>query len=404
MIGMLKQSQVRTNRAAFSEALMSRHPANCVGWLATMPTGRPSTRPKPDDDVHRISGLDLEELVVVEDAGDHLVHVVRLVRRVRDQRVELEVLVGEVVLDGALRRRHRVARRVGVVVGRQIAQQIPDVVERVLFTGGDVVRGAGLGHVRVRAAQLLHRDVLTGDGLDHVRPGDEHLAGLVDHHDEVGQRGGVDMPARGRAHDQRDLRDDARGEDVAVEDLAVQAQRDHALLDARARTVVDADQRAAGLDREILNLDDLLAVDLAEAAAEHGDVLAEDAHVAAVDGAVTGHHAVAERAFLLQAEVGAAVPGQRVQLDERTLVQQRVDALARGQLALGVHLLDRRLTDRVLGLLFAPAQIGELARGGVDVDGVLGGGFRSVLGVLGAARHDRKCYRQTPPRTVPGPV
>ncbi|CAM5381062.1 hypothetical protein SVIOM342S_06714 [Streptomyces violaceorubidus] len=26
---------------------MSRQPANCIGWLATMPTGRPSTRPKP---------------------------------------------------------------------------------------------------------------------------------------------------------------------------------------------------------------------------------------------------------------------------------------------------------------------------------------------------------------------
>lgn len=47
MIGMLKQSQVRTKRAAFSEALMSRQPANCVGWLATIPTGRPSMRPNP---------------------------------------------------------------------------------------------------------------------------------------------------------------------------------------------------------------------------------------------------------------------------------------------------------------------------------------------------------------------
>ena len=56
---------------------------------------------EPDDDVLRVTGLDLEELVVVEDAGDDLVHVVGLVRRVRDQRVQLEVLVGEVVLDGA---------------------------------------------------------------------------------------------------------------------------------------------------------------------------------------------------------------------------------------------------------------------------------------------------------------
>ena len=44
---MLNASQVRTNRAAFSEASMSRQPANWVGWLATTPTDRPSTRPKP---------------------------------------------------------------------------------------------------------------------------------------------------------------------------------------------------------------------------------------------------------------------------------------------------------------------------------------------------------------------
>ena len=302
-----------------------------------------------------------------------LVHVVRLVRRIRDQRVQLEVLVGEVVLDRALRHRRGVARRVGVVVARQVGQQFADVVERVLLAGGDVVRRARLRHVGVRAAEFLHRDVLTGDGLDHVGAGDEHLAGLVDHDDEVGQRGGVHVAARGGAHDQRDLRDDARGQDVVAEDPAVEAQRDDALLDARARAVVDADQRAAGLDRELLHLDDLLAVDLAEAAAEHRGVLAEDAHLAAVDGAVAGHHAVAERPLVRQAEVGAAVPGQRVQLDERTLVEQREDALAGGQLALGVGLLDRCLADRVQGLFAALAQIGQLARGRVDIDLVLWG-------------------------------
>ena len=321
-------------------------------------------------------------------------HVVGLVRRVRNQRVELEVFLVEVLLDAAVGRRRRIPRRIGVVVARQVAQQVADVVEGVLLTGGDVVRQTRLGHVGVRAAELLHRHLLAGDRLDDVRPGDEHLAGLVDHDDEVGQRGGVDMAARGRAHDQRDLRDDAGGPDVVVEDVAVQAERDDTLLDARARAVVDADERAAGLDGQLLDLDDLLAVHLAKAAAEHGGVLAEDADVAAVDGAVAGDHAVAQRAVLGQPEVHAAVLGQRVELDERVLVEQRQDALAGGQLALGVDLLDGLLTDRVQRLLVPPAQIGQLPRCGVNVGLVLGGWLgRVVRGVLGAARHGARCYR-----------
>ena len=92
--GTLKASQVRTNRAAFSLASMSRVPANCIGWLATTPTERPSTRPKPTRMLGAHSGLHLEELAVVDDGLDDVVHVVGLVGAVRDDRVEREVLVG----------------------------------------------------------------------------------------------------------------------------------------------------------------------------------------------------------------------------------------------------------------------------------------------------------------------
>ena len=44
---MLKASQVRTNRAAFSEESMSSTPASTAGWLPTTPTTRPSMRAKP---------------------------------------------------------------------------------------------------------------------------------------------------------------------------------------------------------------------------------------------------------------------------------------------------------------------------------------------------------------------
>ena len=45
--GMLNASQKRTNRAAFTDALMSRVPASTDGWLATMPIDRPSSRANP---------------------------------------------------------------------------------------------------------------------------------------------------------------------------------------------------------------------------------------------------------------------------------------------------------------------------------------------------------------------
>ncbi len=42
MIGRLNASQNATKRAAFWEAGMSSVPASTIGWLARIPTGRPS--------------------------------------------------------------------------------------------------------------------------------------------------------------------------------------------------------------------------------------------------------------------------------------------------------------------------------------------------------------------------
>ncbi len=291
-----------------------------------------------------------------------MVHVVRLVRRVRHQGVEFEVLVG----DGQVRLLGE-GRRVGEVVGGQVREQALDVLDRLLLVRRQVVRVAGLGVVGARAAQLLHADVLAGDGLDHVGAGDEHVRGLIGHHHEVGDRGGVDRAARAGAHDQRDLRDHPGGVHIAAEDLAVQAERDDALLDPGAAGVVDADDRAAGLQREVHDLDDLLAEDLAERAAEDREVLREHRDLTAVHGAVAGDHAVAVRPVLLLAEVDRAVPGELVELDEGVLVQQLHDALAGRQLALGVLLLDRLGGAGVHRLVDPAPEVGELAGGGVRV-------------------------------------
>ena len=140
-----------------------------------------------------------------------------------------------------------------------------------------------------------------------------------------------------------DLRDHAGALDVADEDVAVGAERDDALLDAGAAGVVDADHGAADLGRQIHDLDHLLGHHLAERAAEDGEVLGEDAHAAALDRAVAGDDGVAPGPVLLHPELVRAVADERVELLEGAGVEQLLDPLAGGVLALGVLLLDRGL-------------------------------------------------------------
>ena len=234
--------------------------------------------------------------------------------------------------------------------------------------------------MRVRTAQFLEGDILTRHRLDDIRAGDEHVRGLVDHDDEVCDGGGVDGSSGARAHDERDLRDDARGLHIAVEDLAVQAQGYDALLDPRTSRVVDADDRAASLEREVHDLDDLLAEDLSQGSAKHGEVLCEDAHGSPVDGAVAGDHAVAVGALGIETEVVRTVTCERVDLLEGTLVEECLDPLHRGELALGVLLVHGGLTaaSRVRAAL---EEFLGLVRGGVRHAGC--GGSRHARTLAG---------------------
>ncbi len=141
------------------------------------------------------------------------------------------------------------------------------------------------------------------------------------------------------------------GEHVALEHLAVAAERGDALLDAGAAGVEQADDRRARLQRHVLDLDDLLGVRLGERAAEHGEVLGEGKHRAAVDRAPAGDHAVARDFGPLHAEFGRAVLDEHVELLERALVHEEFEALAGGQFAALVLGLDARLAAAFTGAL-----------------------------------------------------
>ena len=153
------------------------------------------------------------------------------------------------------------------------------------------------------------------DGLHHIRAGDEHVGAVLHHEDEVGHGRGVDGPAGAWAEDDRNLRHDARGAHVAVEDASVTREADHALLDARAGAVVQADQRCADLQRQVHQLVDLLGEHFAERAAEDGEVLGEHEHLAAVDGAPARDHTVGVRT-LLEARCLGTVASKEVEFVE----------------------------------------------------------------------------------------
>ena len=73
---------------------------------------------------------------------------------------------------------------------------------------------------------------------------------------------------------------------------------------------------------------------LAERAAEDREVLREHAHLAAVDRAEAGDHAVGVRAGVLEPHAVRLVAREHVELDEAPLVEQVLEPLARGELAL----------------------------------------------------------------------
>src|SRR5262249_2874447 len=125
-------------------------------------------------------------------------------------------------------------------------------------------------------------------------------------------------------------------------------------LDARAAGVEEADDRGLVLQRHILDLHDLLRMRLAKRAAEDGEILGENKHRAAIDRAPAGDHPVARNLRRLHAEIVAAMLDEQVEFLKRAVIEQKLDPLPRGELALGV--LGRNP-------LFAAAEAGSLPAG-----------------------------------------
>ena len=241
--------EARVDVEAASEVLrLIRHDADRAAVHAS----------EADQDVAGEVRLDLEEVPVVDDVLDDLVHVVGFVRVLGHDAAHRGV--------GAVDRIARFGpRRVVEVVRGQEGEQLGDAGETRVLAGGGEVRHATRPVVHHGAAELFFGHLLGRDRLDDVRTGDEHVARVLDHPDEVGDRRAVDRAAGAGAEDRRDLRDDTARERVAEEDVGVPSETLDTLLDARATRVVEADHRSACPHGEVHDLADLLGVCAGEA-------------------------------------------------------------------------------------------------------------------------------------------
>ena len=191
------------------------------------------------------------------------------------------------------------------------------------------MRHAALGGVHAGAAQLLLCYILARHGFHHFRAGEEHVARAFGHDIEIGQRRGVHRSAGTRAEYRRYLWNDARRQDVALENFGISREGVHAFLNAGAARVVYPDYRRADLHRLIHNLANFHRKTLRQRAAEHREVLCKHIHQAAFDGAVPGNHAVAQHDVFFHVEVRTAMCHKHVKFLKAAAVEQHGDAFAR---------------------------------------------------------------------------
>ncbi len=328
-----------------------------------MPIGCPSRWREPGDQRVAVLGLELGELAAVDEPGDDLVHVVRLLHVDRDDCRERRRVD---------RRRAGLAHRPGPL-GRhgQRRHHVAHELEGVLVVVGEVVGDTRHPRVQVAAAELLGGDDLADRRLHEGRAAEEDGALVAHDHRLVAHRRHVRAAGRARAEDRGQLRDAHRRQlRLVVEDPPeVLAVGEHLVLlrQEGATRVDEVDARQPVLLRDLLGAEVLLHRHRVVRAALDRGVVADDHDRPALHEADARDDARTRRVAVVE-----SLRGERRQLEERAaLVEQPVDPVAWQQLSAG----DMAFT-RALG----PAECG----GGEPVAQLL-----HQLGVLGGVASPR---------------
>ena len=249
-------------------------------------------------------GLMSKILAVVGDLADHVVHVVGWRVGLRD---DVEQLLRHAVV-GVLRLR---SAALSSQFGGEVGEVVLDRLDALRVVLDLEVADAGLAAVDLGAAQVLHRDVLAGDGLGQMGPGERHRALADDHRDEVreardvGGAGGAGPEHRG------DHRDHARHHHLLAEQVARAGEhRARRLLDACPGRVEQPDERHALVQRHLAQAADLDLAGHPHRAGHDGEVVRGDAAGLAVDVAPAGDDAVGGRLLAGHRRLGGVRAGR----------------------------------------------------------------------------------------------
>jgi len=150
------------------------------------------------------------------------------------------------------------------------------------------------------------------NGFYHIGTGDKHIAGLVDHEDEIGDGRRVDGSSRAGAHDGRNLGNDSRGQRVAEENIGISRQALDPFLNPGASGIVEPDYRVSRFHGQVHDFTNLSGVLFTQTAAENRKILGKHVDRPAVDFSESGDDAVSVILFLVHIKIYAAVSDQTI--------------------------------------------------------------------------------------------
>ena len=280
----------------------------------------------------------------------HVVHVLAAIGDGLDDFVHIIRFIGVIGNDGI----QLIGNTIGIItiedggsgieiIGGQIAEQTTDLIDAVGVIGSHEVRHAADAVVGHSAAQFFGIDLFAGNGFDYIGAGDEHLTGLIDLEDEIGEGGGVNSTAGAGAHDGSDLRNNTGSSGIAEEDLAVTFQTVQTFLNTGTAGIVHAYYRRADLTGVFKDLADLIGLHFTHGTTNNGEILSIGVDDTAVYLTVAANNTIPGEVLFFLAKVVAAVDNEGIDLNEGVGIKQGLQALASGHFALLVLLVDTRL-------------------------------------------------------------